>query len=213
MNVYYGTLHFAITAGLLIWVYHYRHEHYRRVRNLLGITTALALIGYWAFPLAPPRMHQWHGFVDTLDTIGGLWSYNSPVAKAVANPFAAMPSLHFGWALWCGIVFWTFARHRWVRIDGRDLPGLTLLAIVVTANHYFLDAVGGAIIFLAASQRAADACARRTLRQARAGRRAGRRRAARAARWPARRTASGRPRRPARRRRRTGGGRRRRLAP
>src|SRR3954451_15588740 len=52
LNVYYGTLHFAITAGLLIWVYHYRHAAYRRMRNLLGLTTALALIGYWAFPLA-----------------------------------------------------------------------------------------------------------------------------------------------------------------
>ena len=118
LNVYYGTLHFVITAGLLIWVYHCRHAAYRRMRNLLGMTTALALIGYWAFPLAPPRLLPWHGFVDTLDTIGGLWSYNSPVAKAVANPFAAMPSLHFGWALWCGMVLLdvdhgTGSRARW----------------------------------------------------------------------------------------------------
>ena len=55
LNVYYGTLHFIITAGLLLWVYLRRHEHYRQYRNLLGMTTALALIGYIAFPLAPPR--------------------------------------------------------------------------------------------------------------------------------------------------------------
>jgi hypothetical protein len=113
LNVYYGTLHFVITAGLLVWVYHYRHAAYRRMRNLLGMTTALALIGYWTFPLAPPRMQKIPPlFVDTLDTIGGLWSYNSPVAKAVANPFAAMPSLHFGWALWCALVFWTLTSNR-----------------------------------------------------------------------------------------------------
>jgi hypothetical protein len=148
LNVYYGTLHFIITAGLLIWVYHYRHAAYRRMRNLLGMTTALALIGYWTFPLAPPRMQKIQPlFVDTLDTIGGLWSYNSPVAKAVANPFAAMPSLHFGWALWCAMVFWTLTSHRWSRAMAFVYPFLTLSAIVITANHYFLDAVGGAVVF------------------------------------------------------------------
>jgi hypothetical protein len=150
LNVYYGTLHFIITAGLLVWVYHFRHAAYRRMRNLLGITTALALVGYWAYPLAPPRLLRWDHFVDTLDTIGGLWSYNSPVAKAVANPFAAMPSLHFGWALWCGIVFYTLTTHRFTRSMIVIYPFLTLTAIVVTANHYFLDAAGGAVILVSA---------------------------------------------------------------
>jgi len=152
LNVYYGTLHFIITAGLLLWVYLRRHEHYRQYRNLLGMTTALALIGYFAFPLAPPRLYPCHNcFVDTLDTIGGFWSYHSSAAKAIANPFAAMPSLHFGWALWCSTVFWSFARHRAVRALSVIYPAMTLLAIVVTANHYWLDAVGGAVIFFAAS--------------------------------------------------------------
>jgi hypothetical protein len=150
LNVYYGTLHFIITAGLLIWIYHYRHAAYRRARNLLGATTALAIIGYWSFPLAPPRMQKWDGFVDTLDTIGGLWSYNSGYAKAVANPFAAMPSLHFGWALWCGLMFFTLTTRRWTRSMLVLYPLMTLTAIVVTANHYWLDAAGGAVIFLTA---------------------------------------------------------------
>jgi hypothetical protein len=153
MNVYYGTLHFVITAGLLLWVYLRRHEHYRQYRNLLGMTTALALVGYFLFPLAPPRMFPCHDcFVDTLDSIGGLWSYHSGAAKAIANPFAAMPSLHFGWALWCGTVWWSFARNPFARALSVIYPMLTLLAIVVTANHFWLDAAGGAIIFLAASQ-------------------------------------------------------------
>ncbi|MBK5334254.1 MAG: phosphatase PAP2 family protein [Ilumatobacteraceae bacterium] len=157
MNVYYGTLHFIITGGLLWWVYLRRHEHYRQYRNLLGMTTALALIGYFLFPLAPPRLEVCHHggpdcFVDTLDKIGGLWSYHSSAAKAIANPFAAMPSLHFGWALWCGTLLWSFARHPIVRTLSVIYPILTLLAIVVTANHYWLDAAGGAVIFLTASQ-------------------------------------------------------------
>jgi hypothetical protein len=93
-----------------------------------------------------------HCFVDTLDKIGGLWSYHSSAAKAIANPFAAMPSLHFGWALWCGTLLWSFARHPLVRTLSVIYPILTLLAIVVTANHYWLDAAGGAVIFLTASQ-------------------------------------------------------------
>ena len=165
MNIYYGTLHFVITVGLLVWLYMRRHHAYRGMRNLLGLTTALALIGYWAFPLAPPRLYKCNAnipvpgpdgftigkcFVDTLDKVGGLWSYHSPVAKAVANQYAAMPSLHFGWSLWCAIVLYSYARSRPVKVLGLLYPVLTLFAIVVTANHYFLDAVGGAIIIVVA---------------------------------------------------------------
>jgi hypothetical protein len=161
MNIYYGTLHFVITVGLLVWMYRKRHHAYRHMRNLLGLTTALALVGYWAFPLAPPRLYKCnsdlavpgpHGyifgkcFVDTLNKFGGLWSYHSPVARAVANQYAAMPSLHFAWSVWCGIVLFRYARTRTVRTLGLLYPVLTLFAIVVTANHYFLDAVGGAIV-------------------------------------------------------------------
>jgi hypothetical protein len=167
MNIYYGTLHFVVTIGLLLWLYVKRHANYRGMRNLLGMTTALAIIGYWSFPLAPPRLlTSCDGqipvlgpggglvkpscFVDTLDKIGGLWSYHSPVAKAVANQYAAMPSLHFGWAMWCGVVFWRFASHRGTKALGLLYPALTLFAIVVTANHWFLDALGGALIMLSA---------------------------------------------------------------
>ena len=161
MNIYYGTLHFVITVGLLIWMYRKRHGGYKAMRNLLGLTTALALIGYWAFPLAPPRLYKCNDnipvpgpdgfsigrcFVDTLDKVGGLWSYHSPVAKAVANQYAAMPSLHFAWSVWCAIVLVRYSRHTVVRVLGVLYPVLTLFAIVVTANHYFLDAVGGAIV-------------------------------------------------------------------
>ncbi len=161
INIYYGSLHFVITVGLLVWLYLRRHDVYRHMRNLLGLTTMLALVGYWAFPLAPPRLYKCNNnipvpgpdgsalgkcFVDTLDKVGGLWSYHSPVAKAVANQYAAMPSLHFGWSLWCAIVLYRYASHRTTRILGVVYPALTLFAIVVSANHYFLDALGGVVI-------------------------------------------------------------------
>jgi hypothetical protein len=165
MNIYYGTLHFVVTAGLLIWLYVRRRAVYRSMRNLLGLTTSLALIGYYSFPLAPPRLYKCNNnipvptkggyvigrcFVDTLDKVGGLWSYHSPVAKAVANQYAAMPSLHFGWALWCAIVMWRHVQHHTNRVWAVLYPALTLFAIVVTANHWFLDAFGGTVIVVAA---------------------------------------------------------------
>jgi PAP2 superfamily len=163
INVYYGTLHFVVTAGLLVWLFLRRPDQYRRMRNLLGTATGLALIGYWTFPLAPPRLMPCNDsvpvtgvepigkcFVDTLDTVGGLWSYQSPAAEAVANNFAAMPSLHFGWALWCGLVFaWCLGGRRG-RVLSVAYPMFTLFAIVVTANHWWLDAAGGAIVVGAA---------------------------------------------------------------
>ena len=180
MNIYYGTLHFLITAGLLVWMYLRRHDGYRRMRNLLGATTGLALIGYWTFPLAPPRLYTCNDdvpvvgpegyqigkcFVDTLEKYGGLWSYTSPAAKAIANQYAAMPSLHFGWALWCGIVFWVFVGGRKGRMLAILYPSLTLFAIVVTANHYFLDALGGAVILLAGEFVLVLTARRRTARE------------------------------------------------
>ena len=87
-------------------------------------------------------------FIDTLDKVGGLWSYHSPIAKAIANQYAAMPSLHFAWSMWCGIALYRFARRG--RVPGVIYPVLTLFAIVVTANHYFLDAAGGVIVLVAA---------------------------------------------------------------
>ncbi len=138
LNIYYGTLHFVITVGLLVWMYRKRHHAYRHMRNLLGLTTALALVGYWAFPLAPPRLYKCNDnipvpgpdgyaigkcFVDTLNKFGGLWSYHSPVAKAVANQYAAMPSLHFAWAVWCGIVMYRYAAHAHRAHPGPRLSG------------------------------------------------------------------------------------------
>ena len=165
MNVYYGTLHFAITAGLLVWLYFRRHWAYREMRNLIGATTGLALVGYWSFPLAPPRLYlECEGnipvlgpegglvkpacYVDTLEKVGGLWNYQSSIAKTIANSYAAMPSLHFGWSVWCGIVIWRYIGGRGGHIAAVLYPSLTLFAIVVTANHFILDAAGGAIIVL-----------------------------------------------------------------
>jgi membrane-associated phospholipid phosphatase len=64
----------------------------------------------------------------------------------VSNQYAAMPSLHFAWSAWCTLVFLPSLRRPWARILAISYPFLTLFAIVVTGNHYIIDAVGGAVI-------------------------------------------------------------------
>lgn len=145
LNIYYGTLHFIVTGWILVWMYRRRYTAYRTARTLLAFITALGLFGYWFFPLAPPRLLPGGRFVDTLSTVGGLWSYESPVAKGLANPYAAMPSLHFGWALWCSMVVIRYSTVRWRWLIALYPLG-TLLAIVVTGNHYWLDAAGAVVV-------------------------------------------------------------------
>ena len=152
-DIYYGTLHFVVTIAVLIVTFRVWPTAYRRWRNTLAFTTALALIGFSLFPLMPPRLlcdclygagtgAKYH-FVDTVDRYGGLWSYDSGTVKSISNQYAAMPSLHIAWSLWCALVLVPRLRHRGAKALAALYPVVTLFAVVVTANHYLLDAVAG----------------------------------------------------------------------
>jgi hypothetical protein len=146
-NVFYGTFHFVVTAGALIWLFVRFPRRYVRWRTALAWTTALALIGFATFPLMPPRLLPEHyGFVDTLAVHGGLWSFDDGAMQAVSNQYAAMPSLHFGWSAWSACALVPVVRRRWVKVALALYPVATLFAIVVTANHFWLDAAGGALV-------------------------------------------------------------------
>ena len=147
-NIFYGTAHFIVTTVALIWCFRRMPARYPLWRNTLAFTTALALIGYAFYPLMPPRLlpATW-GYIDTLAQIGGLWSFDSGAVKSVSNQYAAMPSLHFGWSLWSAFVLWPAARRRtWTAALLGVYPVATLFAIIVTANHFWLDAAGGALV-------------------------------------------------------------------
>ncbi|MHB8463592.1 MAG: phosphatase PAP2 family protein [Acidimicrobiales bacterium] len=144
-NVFYGSAHFLVTTGVLAWLYRYRRERYRRWRLILLVATATALIGFIAFPVAPPRMlPSGYGFTDTLHSLGGLWTFNSGVVERISDPFAAMPSLHLCWAVWCAAALWPVGHRRGARALLISYPLFTAAVVLITGNHYVLDVVAGA---------------------------------------------------------------------
>lgn len=143
MNYYYATLHFVVTIGVLVWLYRAHPGRYAAARLVLFATTGVALVGYYLYPLAPPRLMNGQNFIDTVlvhDTWGSMASGN---LKNMSNQYAAMPSMHIGWSVWCGLVIFALAAAPWAKILGLLYPTLTLVVIVATANHFWLDAVGG----------------------------------------------------------------------
>ncbi|WP_416978708.1 phosphatase PAP2 family protein [Streptomyces sp. T028] len=145
MNYYYATLHFIITLAVLVWLYRSHPGRYAATRLVLFATTAVALVGYYFYPLAPPRLMTDGHFVDTVMVHQTWGSMASGDLKHMSNQYAAMPSMHIGWSLWCGLTIFALAKLPWVRILGLLYPAATLVVIVATANHFWLDAVGGVI--------------------------------------------------------------------
>lgn len=166
-NTFYGTAHFVVTVTTFVCLYRFARPRFVRWRNTLACTTALALVGFSTYPLMPPRLLTVAGpyggsrlinsvnssipvdFVDTLKVYGGPWSFDSGTMTTISNQFAAMPSLHCAWALWCALALWPLFQRWWQRALLAAYPAATVFCIVVTGNHYGLDAVGGFATLLA----------------------------------------------------------------
>lgn len=176
MNTYYGTAHFIVTIAVFALLFWKRPGVFPQWRNTLAIMTALAITGFALFPLMPPRLLDkpcpvqddgnyggsciesryrpdggGFGYVDTLAEYGGPWSFDSDQMANISNQYAAMPSLHIGWSTWCAVGVWPLLRRRWQRVAVLGYPLVTMFCIVVTANHYWLDGVGGLLIFAVAA--------------------------------------------------------------
>ncbi|PSM41411.1 hypothetical protein C6Y14_21850 [Streptomyces dioscori] len=145
-NFYYTSFHFVVPLTVLGVLYARRPAEYRWARSALGFATLFALVGFWLYPLAPPRLMPGLGFIDT---VHGVQDFSQPdygTLTALTNQYAAMPSLHFGWSLWCGLVIAIIAPKWWMKALGLLHPLFTVSAIVATGNHWVLDAVGGAAV-------------------------------------------------------------------
>ncbi|HWC36448.1 MAG TPA: phosphatase PAP2 family protein [Mycobacteriales bacterium] len=145
----YATLHYIVTPVVLVWMWRRHGSAYASARTVLMVATILALVGYSLFPVAPPRLLP--GFFDTMAKFShyGWWSTAASAPRGLGgdtNQFAAMPSLHVGWAIWCGWMLVRYGRHRVTKIFGVLYPLVLSLDVMVTANHYLLDVLAGGVV-------------------------------------------------------------------
>ena len=148
LGVAYITLHVVATIGVLVWVYRRRREHFPIVRTTLMASTALALVGYVLYPAAPPRLAGL-GFADTVTKHAGL-NLSSDLLASLYNPLAAVPSLHFGYALLVGVTVAVLAESRTWKVIGALYPLAMLYIIVATGNHFLFDAAAGGLVVVVA---------------------------------------------------------------
>jgi len=143
-NWYYVAVHFPVTAAFLAWGWWQRPpQEYRWARRLITTLTALALLVHVLMPLAPPRMLDQLGFLDTMAAFGPS-AYGDSTAT-IANQFAAMPSLHVGWALLIAVVVMRTVASPWRWLVVLH-PTITVVVVVATANHYWIDAIASALL-------------------------------------------------------------------
>ncbi|WP_181806813.1 phosphatase PAP2 family protein [Streptomyces shenzhenensis] len=148
----YASLHYVVTPAVLVWLWRRHAAHYRMARTWLMISTLIGLVGFAVLPTAPPRLLSGgHAFTDTMAEYSsyGWWGTDASAPRGLGhltNEYAAMPSLHVGWSLWCGLVLFRLGRHRLVRTLGIVYPVVTTVVVLGTANHYLMDTVAGVMV-------------------------------------------------------------------
>ena len=157
-NWMYVNSHFVITTTFLIWLYIARNHAYYFVRNMFLVAMGLALVGYVAYPTAPPRfMPEW-GFSDSVAEFVGEKADQS--ANVLYNPFAAVPSMHVAFALMIAIPAIILVKHRALKVLWAFYPLVVSFVVMVTANHFWLDAALGALVAAVSAYAASAAFAR-----------------------------------------------------
>jgi|SRR5215208_449160 len=148
LGLAYVTLHLGATGAALVWLHRSHPERFAVVRNALVVATALSLVMYALYPAAPPRLAGL-GFVDTVSSHTGV-NLSSGLLGSLYNPFAAVPSMHFGYAALVGAAMFAYAGRRSVRLIGALYPPFMLFVIVATGNHFLFDAaMGGVVVAIA----------------------------------------------------------------
>ncbi len=149
-NAIYFWLDFPLIVGIGLWLYFLRRHHYTVARDAVLASGAIALVVYHLFPVAPPRLvppEYGFEFVDTVNKYSNF-SYQAASTQPFVNPYAAVPSLHYGWAVLVGgVLFWS-TRNVWLRALAVFMPIGQFTAILFTANHYILDAMAGLVVAL-----------------------------------------------------------------
>ena len=134
----YWNSEFTVIGLALLWVYLRRHEWFARFRNTILLTNMIGLVGYVVMPTAPPWMFPRYGFVDGVNHASGF--------GALANPYAAMPSLHAADALIVGIFLFRATRGRSAKVLWALWPAWVWFCVIATANHFWLDVAAGIVV-------------------------------------------------------------------
>lgn len=148
MNGLYFWGHMPLVIVTAVWLYARHRRAYRLARNAFLASGAIGVVIYWAFPVAPPRLIPFGGFIDTMaafDRVG----YNAQETKAFVNEFAAIPSLHFGWSLLLGAIVAYEGKRPLFWVLGALWPIAMFFSVVMTGNHFIVDAVAGGIVSFA----------------------------------------------------------------
>ncbi len=145
----YVNAHFVITTAFLVWLYFWRNEAFYFVRNMFMVAMGMALVLYVLYPTAPPRfMPEW-GFTDTVSDFFGQGASHS--ASVLYNPYAAMPSMHVAFALMIGVTGLRLVKWRPGRVFWTVYPLFITFVVIVTGNHFWLDAAVGAVVATASA--------------------------------------------------------------
>jgi hypothetical protein len=149
VNWFYTQVHIPSIVAFLAWVYLRRNDTFAFFRNAFLLINAIALSVFALVPVAPPRLLPNSGIVDTL-YVFSRFNYESGGLRSITNPFAALPSLHFGYAVFISVGVLLLVRSRWVRLAAWVYPVVVLAAIVATGNHFLLDALAGGLVIAVA---------------------------------------------------------------
>ena len=149
-NQIYLNSQFAVTIAFLVWLYLFRNDAFYFVRNMFMAAMAFALVGYTLFPTAPPRLYPQYGFTDTITDFSGV-NHDSALVKVFINPYAAVPSMHCAFAMMIGVSGFRVSRHWFTRAFWVLWPLLVVWVVVVTANHYWVDAALGWMVAAASA--------------------------------------------------------------
>ena len=144
----YWLSQFVVVAAALLWIYFMHHERFAGFRNWLIAANVIGLVCYVLVPTAPPRMFPAWGFVDTLGRYSGV-NHASGLIVQVANPYAAMPSLHSMDSFIVGCVMVGICTSLLARVLWMLWPAWVWFSVIGTGNHYWLDVVAGVAIAVA----------------------------------------------------------------
>ncbi|GAC1434464.1 MAG: phosphatase PAP2 family protein [Solirubrobacteraceae bacterium] len=148
--LWYENVHAGVTFALFAWLWWRRADLLAPMRSALVAVNLAALVVFWSWPVAPPRMLAVPRFTDLVAAVHGLDPHWAPGSVSIdSNQLSALPSLHLAWALWCSFVIFRLTRRPLARLLACGYPIVTAYAVMATANHYLADVLSGALFGVA----------------------------------------------------------------